>query len=177
MKPLFSLLALLALTACSSECESAGRHREEVVPPAVKGEVSTTETVGETGRNHGYIRRFYQNNGRYYVSVDYIRFLSGAAAVTAARRRHDAQEEVVSGDTIYSVFDDHYIINDDTRQRTLPLNEQATFTLWDKSGDLRQYTVTAAEALEKDPDLLRYAPFIIETKQGTVTSITEQYVS
>jgi hypothetical protein len=176
MKPLLPLFVLVALAACTSERESAGRNREEVVPPTVKGEVSTTEAVGETGRNHGYIRRLYQDKGRYYVAVDYIQFLSGEAAVAAARRKGDAQEEVVNGDTIYSVFDDHYIINDDAQQRTLPLGEQALFTLWDTSGDLRQYTATAAEMLEKNQEMLRYVPFVVETKQGTVTNLTEQYV-
>jgi len=177
MKPLLPLLAFIALSACSSERESAGRTGGlEVVPPAVKNEVSTTETVGETARSHGYIRRFYQNDGRYYVTVDYIQFLSGDAAVAAARRKNDAQVEVVNGDTVYSVFNDYYIVNDNLEQRTLPLGEEATFTLWDGSGDLRQYTATAAQVLDKGAELFRYAPFIVETKEGRVTSITEQYV-
>src|SRR4028118_1142704 len=59
MKHFFLGLCLLALAACSSERESAGRKVTEVVPRAVRGEVSTTETVGETGRNPGYVRRLH----------------------------------------------------------------------------------------------------------------------
>ena len=176
MKPALLLSALLALAACSSERESAGRKQEEVVPDAVKSEISTTERVGETGRNHDYIRRFYLSKGRFYVTLDYIQFLTGKAAVAAARRKGDAQVEVVNGDSIYSVFDDHYIVNDLVSPRTFPLSEQAIITLWDTSGDLRQYNATPAQMLDKGKALIRYAPFIVETTQGRVTSITEQYV-
>jgi hypothetical protein len=177
MKPALSLLILLALAACSSERESAGRKVTEVVPRAVRGEVSTTETVGETGRNHGYVRRFYQEQGQYYLTVDYIQFLHGEAALAAARRKGDAIAEVQNGDTVYSVFNDYYIINDNPQLRTLRLADQATLTFW-RSGKngLEQYAATPAEVLAQTPDVLRLSPFIVETRQGLVTSATEQYV-
>jgi hypothetical protein len=179
-RPFLPLTALLLVfAACRSEQEtSTGRMRVEQIPAAVKGEMSTTEKVGETGRNHGYIRRFYQDKGRYYVTVDYIQYLSGADAVAAAKRRGDAQEEVQNGDTVYSVFDDYYIVNDDRKQRTWPVGEDAVITLWDRTPGttLSQDQVTAAELLSKDKAFFEHAPFIVETKQGVVTSITEQYI-
>lgn len=178
-RSLLPLALLLALAACRSEQEtSTGRLRMEQVPAAVKGEMSTTETVGETGRSHGYIRRFYQEQGRYFITVDYVQFLNGEAAVAAARRRNDAQVEVQNGDTLFSVFDDYYIINDDPRQRTLPLSEQATLTLWDRTPGipLSQYQTTTAEALSKGAALFEHAPFVVVTQQGVVVSLTEQYI-
>jgi hypothetical protein len=177
MKHFFLSLCLLALAACSSERESAGRKVTEVVPRAVRGEVSTTETVGETGRNHGYVRRFYQEQGQYYLTVDYIQFLHGEAALAAARRKGDAIAEVQNGDTVYSVFNDYYIINDNPQLRTLRLADEATFTFW-RSGEtgLEQYSASPAEVLARNADALRLSPFIVETRQGLVTSATEQYV-
>lgn len=173
--PLALLLTLLA-AACRSEQETAVAEARDNVPAAVQAEQSTTEKVGATGRNHGYIRRFNQEKGRYYLTVDYIQFLHGADAVAAAQRKGDAVLDVQNGDTTYSVFNDYYIVNEDPRQRTFPVSEQAVFTLWNKTGELRQYTTTPAELLAKGTDVFRYAPFVIETKQGTIVSATEQYV-
>lgn len=175
--PLTALL--LPFAACRSEHEtSLGRARAEQVPAEVREEMSTTEKVGETGRNHGYIRRFYQDKGRYYVTVDYIQYLSGADAVAAATQRGDAQQEVQAGDTVYSVFDDYYIINDSRQQRTWPVAEDATITLWDRApgATLSQAPATAADLLGKPKSFLEHAPFVVETRQGVVTSLTEQYI-
>ena len=49
-------------------------------------------------------------------------------------------------------------------------------TLWNKTGELRQYNATPAEVVAQGTDVFRYAPFIVETKQNVVTSVTEQYV-
>lgn len=178
MKLLFPLLTLLTFTACTStERESSGRGLVETIPADIKGEPSTTETVGETGRNHGYVRRFYQKNGRYYVDIDYIQFLNGEAAVAAARRKGDAQEEVVQGDTVYSVFNDYYIVNDNPQVRTLPLDGEATFTFW-RSGEngLERFPASPAKVQADVPKILFLSPFVVEIQRGIVTSLTEQYV-
>ncbi|GAB2792600.1 hypothetical protein HNQ93_003625 [Hymenobacter luteus] len=172
--PLALLLTLVA--ACRSEQETSVAESRDNVPAAVKGEQSTTETVGNTGRNHGYIRRFYQEKGQYYVTVDYIQFLNGADAVAAAQRKGDAVMDVQNGDTIYSVFNDYYIVNDSPRQRTFRLSDKAVLTFWNKTGELRQYNPTPSEVLNQGTDVFRYAPFIVETKQGVVTGLAEQYV-
>lgn len=178
MKLLLCLFALLSFTACSStERESSGRGLVETVPTDLRGEPSTTETVGETGRNHGYIRRFYQKNGRYYVDVDYIQFLNGEAAVAAARRKGDAQEEIAQGDTVYSVFNDYYIVNDDAQVRALPLDPEATFTFW-RNGEngLERFPASPAKVQANVPKVLFLSPFVVETQRGVVTSLAEQYV-
>ena len=178
MKRLLPFLALLALAACTStERESSGRGLVETIPADIKGESSTTEAVSETGRNHGYIRRFYQKNGQQYVDVDYIQFLSGEAAVAAARRKGDAQAEVVKGDTVYSVFNDYYIVNDDPKVRTLRLDAEATFTFW-RSGEkgLERVPASPAKVQADVPKVLFLSPFVVETRQGIVTSVAEQYV-
>ncbi|WP_375434104.1 hypothetical protein [uncultured Hymenobacter sp.] len=178
MKPFLPFIFLAVLGACTStERESLGRGLVETIPADIKGESSTTETVGETGRNHGYIRRFYQEGGRYYVTVDYIQFLSGEAAVAAARRKGDAQKEVVNGDTIYSVFDEHYIINDNPQLRTLRLAEEATFTFWrSRENGLERFPASPAKVQANVPKVLFLSPFVVETQQGIVTSLAEQYV-
>jgi len=178
MKPLLPFLALAVLSACTStERESSGRGLTETIPADIKGEESTTETVGKTARSHGYVRRFYQKNGQYFVDVDYIQFLSGEAAVAAARRKGDAQEEVVKGDTVYSVFNDYYIVNDDPEVRTLRLDTEATFTFW-RSGEngLKRVPASPAKVQTDVPKVLFLSPFIIETQQGVAIRIAEQYV-
>lgn len=178
MKPLHLAPLLLLLAACTAtEREPSGTDMAEAIPDDIKSEQSTTEVVGETGRSHGYIRRFYLDKGRYYVTVNYIQFLSGEAAVAAARRKGDAAVDVVNGDTVYSVFNDYYIVNDSPKLRTFPLAEQATFTFW-RSGEsgLERYPATSAKVQANVPKTLTLSPFIIEIRRGVVTSLAEQYV-
>ncbi|MBX0288928.1 hypothetical protein K3G63_00675 [Hymenobacter sp. HSC-4F20] len=172
----FAVLLLLTAACRSSEQEGTVAEARDNVPSTIEGEQSTTEKVGATGRNHGYIRRFYQQKGQYYVAVDYIQFLKGADAVAAAQRKGDAAMDVQNGDTIYSVFNDYYIVNDNPQQRTLRVSPTAVVTLWDKTAELRQYRTTPAEVLAKGTEVFRYAPFVVESRQGTVTSLTEQFV-
>jgi hypothetical protein len=132
--------------------------------------------VGPTARSHAYLRRIVQRQDRYYATVDYIQFLTDEAAVQAARARGDALAEVVKGDTVYSVFNDYYIINDSRRQRTLPLSQSAVIRLWRLAGELRQYPTTAAELQAKSPELLQATPFVVETRDGVITGLTQQYI-
>ncbi|QIX60478.1 hypothetical protein HER32_04460 [Hymenobacter sp. BT18] len=180
MKLIFLPAALFfALSACTStEQETATNQTAEVVPPNLTAEMSTTETVGATGRNHGYLRRVYQQKGQYYATVDYIQFLTGEAAVAAARRKGDAAEDVSQdGDTTYSVFNDYYIINDSPRLRTVRLSPTATITLWRSAETgLEEYPATPAQLQEKDAQALGLSPFIIETRQGLAVSLSQQYV-
>lgn len=178
MKLLLLASLLLTLAACTStERETSGRGLAETIPDDIKSEQSTTETIGATGRSHGYIRRFYQDKGRYYVTVDYVQFLTGDAAVAAARRKGDAAVDVVKGDTMYSVFNDYYIVNDQPRLRTLALAPDATFTFW-RSGEsgLERYPATPAKVQANAPKILTLSPFIIDTKNGVVTNLAEQFV-
>lgn len=147
------------------------------VPAEVAGEQSTTEKVGNNGRGHAYVRRFYEQKGRYYVVLDYIQFLKGADAVAAAQRRGDAIAEVQNGDTLYSVPNDYYIVNESTRERTLPLQKGTTFRFWQNGGSgLGQRTLSPAQTLGTPPPSLQYAPFVVETRQGEVVSLTEQFI-
>lgn len=175
---LLLLTPLLLLAACTStDRESSGRSMAETIPDDIKSEQSTTETVGQTGRSHGYIRRFYQQGGQYFADVDYVQFLSGEAAVAAARRKGDAAVDVVNGDTVYSVFNDYYIVNDNPQVRTLRLDPQATFTFWrtGKNG-LERFPALPAKLQANIPRTLTLSPFIIETKQGVAVRLDEQYV-
>lgn len=172
-----AFLLLTFAAACRSEQESTvAETRDAAWQEAIEGQQSTTEKVGNTGRGHAYVRRFYEQKGRYYATLDYVQFLKGADAVAAAQRRGDAAMDVRNGDTIYSVFNDYYIVNENRRQRTLPLSPNAGFRLWNKQADLRQYTASPAEVLTKGTEVFRYAPFIVETRQGEITSLTEQYI-
>ncbi|GAB3238213.1 hypothetical protein GCM10027346_30560 [Hymenobacter seoulensis] len=169
---------LTLVTACrSAESETSVAESRDNVPAELAGEQSTTEKVGNTGRGHAYVRRFYEQKGRYYAEVDYVQFLKGADAVAAAQRRGDAMEEVQNGDTVYSVPNDYYIVNDDKKVRTLPLRTGATFRFWQHGGtQLAQRPLSPEQVLATPPPSLTYAPFMVETKQGEIISLTEQFV-
>ncbi|RSK44234.1 hypothetical protein [Hymenobacter perfusus] len=175
---LLPVALLLTFAACrSAEQETDVAESRDLVPAELEGEQSTTEKVGNTGRGHAYVRRFYEQKGRYYAVVDYVQFLKGADAVAAAQRRGDAMAEVQNGDTIYSVPNDYYIVNENKKERTLPLQAGATFRFWQNGGNgLAQRPLAPAQVLASPPASLTYAPFVVETRQGEVVRLTEQFV-
>lgn len=175
---LLPVALLLSFAACRSvEQETDVAELRDQVPGAVEGEQSTTEKVGNNGRGHAYVRRFYEQNGRYYAVVDYVQFLKGADAVAAAQRRGDALTEVQNGDTVYSVPNDYYVVNENRKERTLPLQAGATFRFWQNGGNgLAQRPLAPAQVLAAPPAALQYAPFVVETERGQITRLTEQYV-
>ncbi|MET4108163.1 hypothetical protein [Hymenobacter sp. UYP22] len=175
---LLPVALLLTVAACrSTEQEGAVAESRDVVPTELEGEQSTTEKVGNTGRGHAYVRRVYEQKGRYYAVVDFVQFLKGPDAVAAAQRRGDAIAEVQNGDTVYSVPNDYYIVNENTKERTLPLRAGATFRFWQNGGNgLAQRPQSAEQVAAVPPAALKYAPFVVVTQQGEIVSLTEQYV-
>ncbi|MCA8831065.1 hypothetical protein [Hymenobacter pini] len=175
---LLPVALLLTFAACrSTEQEGSVAESRDQNLTELEGEQSTTEKVGNTGRGHAYVRRFYEQKGRYYAVVDYVQFLKGPDAVAAAQRRGDAIAEVQNGDTVYSVPNDYYIVNDTKKERTLPLRSGATFRFWQNGGNgLAQRPLSAEQVLAAPPASLQYAPFVVVTQQGEIVSLTEQYV-
>ncbi|MBT9393623.1 hypothetical protein KLP40_10660 [Hymenobacter sp. NST-14] len=178
IRRLLPVALLLAFAACrSTEQEGSVAESRDQNLTALEGEQSTTEKVGNTGRGHAYVRRFYEQKGRYYAVLDYVQFLKGPDAVAAAQRRGDAMTEMQNGDTVYSVPNNYYIVNDVKKERTLPLGTRATFRFWQNGGNgLAQRPLAPAQVLAAPPAALQYAPFVVVTRQGEIVSLTEQFV-
>lgn len=120
-----------------------------------------------------YINKVYSNGGVDYIEADYIQFLMGDEAVSAARKRGDAERIIDQGDTSWAVPNDYYIINENRKSRTLVLAK-----------DFRVIAVEDGSNSISGKDPLGYIKkkaesgvFILSLgNNDTVLSIKEQYL-
>lgn len=128
-----------------------------------------------TGTHYCYIRKVYRNGDRYFIDADLIEFFRGDAAVEAARKAGEAQNQVdEAGDTLYSVPDDYYIINPEEAIKTFEMGRQAPVKLWLFTEEGEMVDARGIEDLRKKD--LKYAPFLIELNNGVASRVAEQYV-
>jgi hypothetical protein len=117
--------------------------------------------------------------GARTLTVDVVQFLTGEAAVEAYQREHP--------DEPLGPPNDYYILNENPRLRTLPVDAGAQVRLvrlHDGAGaDLKPGTwdelpVYLADYRGDDPNdpRLSWSPFWITVKDGQVTAVEEQYV-
>lgn len=132
------LISLLLLAACNSEQTPADAGEVKDTPvtktePADKNDKDSA-LIPFTGQEkpyagqYCYITKLYTKTGTQYIEADYIQFLMGEEGLAAAKKRNDAIAEVnKKGDTVYSLPDNVYIVNDNTSLRTLPLAADVEF--------------------------------------------------
>lgn len=172
------------LTACSMGAEK--QETDDTLATAVEQpllpEITPIEQItyqppvaALTGTHYCYIRKVYRNRDRYFIDADLIEFFRGDAAVEAAKKAGEAQTRVdETGDTIYSVPDDYYIINPEEDTNTFEIGRQAQVKLWLFTEEGEMIDVKGIEDLRKKD--LKYSPFIVELKNGVASKVAEQYV-
>jgi len=70
------------------------------------------------------IQKAFERDGEIYMVVDFIQYFTFDQAIEEARKRGQAEHEILeNGDTNYFVFNDYFIANDNPRLRTYRLNE------------------------------------------------------
>ncbi|HSC39338.1 MAG TPA: hypothetical protein VLD19_15750 [Chitinophagaceae bacterium] len=112
--------ALLILLA-SCNLDEKDTHKKPVQAAVRKtGDTPTVKVISpqpqdkpEPGQ-YCLIKRVYDSAGATWIDADYIQFLMGDAAIAAAKKK--GQEEMV--------MDDYWVVNDNTKIRTLKLNSR-----------------------------------------------------
>ncbi|MBO9565222.1 MAG: hypothetical protein J7621_20770 [Niastella sp.] len=121
-----------------------------------------------------HIRKFYEKNGTQFIDADYIQFLFGDKAVAAARKRNDAEMEIENGDTVYSVPNDYYAINDNPRIRSLALDKNVRCSVIDMRAEVypTDTTLKSLQSMNTEDKV-----FILTLdKNNVVTRIKEQFI-
>jgi hypothetical protein len=155
---------------------------ESAAEPATGGVPPTNDRVSsgpdERGRQVGYIKRVYKKGSRHYLTIDYVQFLTGQAAIKAAIE----DGFIKSGETLDN---DYYIRNQNTKLRTfiikvgIPVSAETYFSGGTPVG---KATLTLAEfqsamsPSDANNGSMRAAPWWITIQNLTVTKIQEQYV-
>ena len=153
-------------------CNNADQQAASKEAPAVDKKTAVLEPVISAAPVQGqdkpepgqycYIKKIFVLGDTVYVEADYIEFLMGEDAVAAARKHGDTE----------GPLDDYYIVNDNTKLRTLSLakNVAVTFVQWDDK------PITYKQDLETLLQNKWDALYILTIENGIVTRIKQQYL-
>jgi hypothetical protein len=129
----------------------------------------------DTGQ-YCYIKKIYTTGNTSFIVADYIQFLMGKEAVDAAKKNNNAEMVIDNkGDTVYSVPDNYYILNENTALKTLPLAKNVEILFVENNGTKTDIHKPVFEMLKeriKNDDAI----FILTISDGVVKKIKEQYV-
>jgi hypothetical protein len=126
----------------------------------------------------GYPKAIYQKNEKYYISIDYIQFLTGAEAEKAMREDRKCPK---TGEC--EVYDGYYIRNQNKAIRTFEISSDAAIeesAVFKGEGDGNDYIKVSyedfAKGFSQNDNHLKDLPVWIEINNNVVTKIIQQYL-
>lgn len=177
MKKSYLLLSSLIICALLGTDAYAVSQQETAAPVPAQVLVPTTikDKHGNTiEKSLAYVKALQVKNGKLIVSLDYVQWFFGEAAVKAYRQDHPSETEDFPVP--------YYIRNSNPKIRTFEISPKASFTLQTnstKDGDLHWNESVNADTFSKfvqSKGIPYQLPFHVEVTNGVVTKITEQYV-
>lgn len=147
------------------------------VPAAAEG---TTQYVAE--KQIGFVKNVYAKSGKNYLAIDYVQWLTGAAAEKALRE--DGQCPKV-GECI--VYDGYYIRNQNPLVRTFEIAPDVEIVMQTYNAEqtgivgnsqeisFSQFKDIFSSGSESDFHL-KDVPYIVEISNQQIVKITEQYI-
>ena len=145
--------------------------KEKPRQPAGNGKIILAQ---DKGSNYCYIKRIYDEDGDTYLEVDFVQFLKGDEAVEIAKREDEAPYDInENGDTIYFVYNDYYISNQNPKLRTFKLSPDVKIDLLNFGVNEKIKDNDLASLKKKE---LEFSPMIITSESGIVNDIVEQYI-
>lgn len=166
---------LILLAGCNlDEGKTSGEHKKKATDsPTVKLAPVEPQSTPEKGQ-YCDIVKVYEKGGRILIDADYVQFLMGKAAVAAAKKDGYAEMDInKKGDTVWSVPDDNYVVNDNKKIRTLTLAENVVFIGVEDmtSAPPAKLTVKYLQSVVKDNlFILRFGA------NGEVVQIKQQFI-
>lgn len=138
-----------------------------------KVEQKTENKIIET--KYCFIKNLTEKNGKNYIVVDFVDFLTDEKAIEKAKQNGDADFDVnKKGDTIYFVYNDYYVSNINPKLRTLELIPDIRIELWNYPKNNGIFNTVNINELK---DHLSSEPImILKIKNGIVIEMREQYV-
>lgn len=175
MRKTHLLLSSLIFSALFVTDAHAGSH-QETVAPVPSQVIVPTSSMDKHGNNleksMAYVKNLQVKNGELIVSVDYVQWFFGGAAVKAYRQDHPLEKEDFPMP--------YYIRNNSSKIRTFKISPKASFTLQTNSTqDIHWNESVNADTFRKfvlSRGIPHQLPFHIEVTNGIVTKITEQYI-
>ena len=170
-------LILLAFISTLLSCNSDSSNQT----PSSKIDTTTTrvdtgtETRSSTQEQYTYIVRIFQKGDIIFLDADYIQYLTGEAAIEAAKKAHQADTlKTEDGKTHISVPNDYFIVNENNKIRQLPLAKDCVFDLIINPGRVNPIADNSLKSLQI---IFKESPFILTLNDsGVVVKIKELFV-
>jgi hypothetical protein len=128
-----------------------------------------------------YINQIVEKNGKIYIDADYIQWFEGEQANQKFR-------EIEKDPDMTEAPDGYYIVNDDSKVRTLEVADDATvlMQIYNRTGNIDEADIVWNERipLGKFVDILKDDsewdlkdfPYHLIVKNGVVVQIVQQYI-
>lgn len=177
MRKSYLLLSSLIFCTLFVPDAHAASPQETLAPVASQVMVPTSskDKQGNTlEKSMAYVKTLQVKNGKLIVSLDYVQWFFGEAAVKAYRQDHPKEKED------YPM--PYYIRNSSPKIRTFEISPKASFTLQTNSTQDENFhwnEAVNADTFKKfvlSKGIPYQIPFHIEVKNGIITKVTEQYV-
>ncbi len=135
-----------------------------------------TPTPGITEKRIGYVGKVYTKSGINYIDIDYVNFLTGTAAVEAAKEDGYAEQDELGN---WYVPNDYYITNDNKTIRTFQVGLSASIKIVDLAGSgsgIPMKSITFAKLKTMGPTFADGVLLMhVDVVSGIVQSLEEQF--
>ncbi|GAA4278849.1 hypothetical protein [Aquimarina mytili] len=121
-------------------------------------------------KRYCYIKRAFKSNDVIFVEVDFIEYYYGKRAVKKAKEFGDAEYDLdKNGDTLYFLYKNYYINNQNPSTRILEIDDRAQVRVESINQISKGFPLKAFQKIITNKPVL-----ILETNNGVVYKITQQ---
>jgi hypothetical protein len=167
------LLIALLLTGCTpgvAEKTPASLATPSAAPTTA---LTPAPTVGVTENQIGYVRTASTTGGKNYIDIDYVQFLTGQAAIDAAKADGKAEKDEHGN---WYVPNDYYIVNDNPKLRTFEVSPTASIKIVDLSSGVKLKSITFVQLKTMGPTFAdRKLLMHCNVANGIVVALEEQF--
>lgn len=175
---IFQFLATVVLfLSCSNNNNITPVEKTDTLhQQTIADTIVIAEEQGSADSVYAYLKGIFKRNDSVFVRADYIQFLTGDAAVAAAKRNHEADTSYDEKGKISSIFvdNDYYIINENKKLRLLPLAKNVSIETVDMSTAVSIIKTTLDDFINKHGN--DSFPFILHIQNNMIVKITEVFV-
>lgn len=171
------LIIICGLFAISCHTEDNTKTMKDSSVIVSKDTVATEvpATAITAGEQYAFLKKMYVQNNQWFCDVEFIDFLTGDAALTAAKKDGVAEKEVdEDGKVTYFVPNDYYIVRKKDASHTLSISPEASIKIMDETGNTENLSVIKVEKLAKT--FHRETPYILNIANKEIKGIREQFI-
>ena len=161
-------------------CNSNSAPQPSLVNTGKSSNYSDTNNVTKPGKQqsnmaqYAYIVRILQKEDSTFLDADFIQYLTGEAAIEAAKKAHQADTFQIDGKTHIDVANDYFILNERTKIRRFPISKDCVFDLIinpDRTPLIKDNSLISLKKVYAD------SPFVLTiTPKGVVVKIKEVFI-